>query len=51
MGSFGTEPMRYVSLSKFEERCLKFFDELENGGDPITVVNKEKPIVIVEPAT
>lgn len=37
--------MKYVSAAEFKAKCLKLMDEVQAGGEPITVTKRGKPVV------
>jgi prevent-host-death family protein len=42
--------MRYVSAAEFKAKCLKLMDEVQAGGEPITITKRGKPVATVIPA-
>lgn len=39
--------MKYVSAAEFKAKCLKLMDEVQAGGEPVTVTKRGKPVVTV----
>lgn len=39
--------MKYVSAAEFKAKCLKLMDEVQAGGEPITVTKRGKPVAVV----
>lgn len=37
--------MKYVSAAEFKAKCLRLMDEVQAGGEPITVTKRGKPVV------
>lgn len=43
--------MKYVSAAEFKAKCLKLMDEVQAGGEPITVTKRGKPVAVMVPPT
>ena len=41
--------MKYIGAAEFKAKCLKLFDELEAGGEAITVTKRGKPVAVMLP--
>lgn len=42
--------MKYVSAAEFKAKCLKLMDEVQAGGEPITVTKRGKPVATLSAA-
>jgi prevent-host-death family protein len=41
---------RIVSATEFKAKCLGLLNEIEEGGPPITITKRGRPVAIVTPA-
>ena len=41
--------MKYVGAAEFKANCLRFMDEIQAGGEPITVTKRGKPVAMISP--
>ena len=41
---------RVVSATEFKAKCLAFLDEIEQRGEPITVMRRGRPVAVLGPA-
>ena len=39
--------MKYVGAAEFKANCLRLMDEVQAGGEPITVTKRGKPVATV----
>ena len=39
--------MKYVGAAEFKANCLRLMDEVQAGGEPITVTKRGKPVAIM----
>lgn len=42
--------MRTINISEFKAKCLAILEEVSRTSDPITVLKRGKPLVLVSPA-
>jgi prevent-host-death family protein len=40
---------RLVSATEFKAKCLALLDEMEQGGDPITITRRGRPVAVLAP--
>jgi prevent-host-death family protein len=43
--------MRYVGAAEFKANCLRLMNEVQAGGEPITVTKRGKPVAMMVPPT
>ncbi len=41
--------MKYVGAAEFKANCLRLMDEVQAGGEPITVTKRGKPVAMLSP--
>lgn len=41
--------MKYVGAAEFKANCLRLMDEVQAGGEPITVTKRGKPVATMVP--
>jgi prevent-host-death family protein len=41
--------MKYVGAAEFKANCLRLMDEVQAGGEPITVTKRGKPVAMMVP--
>lgn len=41
---------RIVSATEFKAKCLGLLDEIEEGGEPITITRRGRPVAVLGPA-
>jgi prevent-host-death family protein len=41
---------RVVSATEFKTKCLALLDEIEQGGAPITITRRGRPVAVLGPA-
>jgi prevent-host-death family protein len=39
--------MKYVGAAEFKANCLRLMDEVQAGGEPITVTKRGKPVAVM----
>ena len=40
---------RIVSATEFKAKCLSLLDEMEQGGEPITIIRRGRPVAVLGP--
>jgi prevent-host-death family protein len=40
---------RIVSATEFKAKCLSLLDEMEQGGEPITITRRGRPVAVLGP--
>ncbi len=43
--------IRTVAAAEFKATCLRLIDEMNEGGEPITITKRGKPVAVLMPVT
>lgn len=38
-----------IAASEFQAKCLRIINELREGGEPVTITNRGKPVAVLSP--